>query len=132
MRLITNELLQDQKLKMQNNAINQWYAGTTSYYSWNANSTTIFNNVKTEVNASRPIIIHMNSDTWTEWHAAVAWGYKSTWTVKIVRLNMWWWNITLNWTTYKSSSIDQNLDAIFYNNNSNHAAQWFTTFNIKS
>lgn len=109
-------------------AISKWYINTTSaYVSWDL--TTLFSQIKTEINAWRPIITHMqNSQTW---HATVTYWYKSSPSnSNIVLMNMWWWKFPVDWgITYTYSSINQNLWAVYYvwiNNNVVYSVTKFT------
>lgn len=112
-------------------AINKWYKNSTSSYSWNINTLQVFNEVKSEINLWRPILIHiLNNSSWW-WHAVVWFWYRSTWTTKIVRVNMWWGGSSKYWNYYLSN-IDQNLDSVYYNGDNNKIARWVTKFNISN
>ena len=111
-------------------AIAKWYTNTTSAYSA-TNTTTIFYKVKSEVDLNKPLIIHLSSTSTTEWHAAVAFWYKIG-STSIVRMNIWWWNRLVPWSTvHNYSNIDQNLNSVFYNWSSAHIATAYTSFNIQ-
>lgn len=117
--------------KSKQYSIDKWYKNTTSsFISWN--TSTLFSNIKTEINSWRPIIINIknNFDTW--WHSVVWFWYKSTWTTPIVRVNMWWWSVsTFSWSSsYFTSSIDQNLNSVYYGSSSDRTATSIVTFKI--
>jgi hypothetical protein len=114
-------------------AINMWYLNSqSSYITWS--TSTIFSKVKTEINAGRPILIHVNNpNTNADWHALVWFWYKSTGTMYIARVNMGWgwsWYYTSGTTKFYKSNIDQNLSAIFYLGSNNKTANAVTTFTI--
>ncbi len=102
------------------------YSNATSSYSWSLNASTTFAEVKTEVNAGRPIIITITDIFWNNWHVVVAHGYKSSWTSNIVRMNMWWgWtSSTFNW--FYTSNVDQNLGSIYFGSSNSHRARAVT------
>jgi hypothetical protein len=103
-----------------NYAKSKWYANTI----WTAFTTNIFSNIKTEINASRPVIL------WNWSHAMVwYWYYSTTDTSKqIIRVNLWYWplyNVTNAWwTVYYWSSIDYNVSSLYYNSSTQ---PWIST-----
>lgn len=119
----------DVKLAVQY-AKNKWYTNSTSTFN-NENSTSlVFNNIKNEVNAWRPILIHA---PWTPfWHIVVWFWYKSTGTIKIVRVNIWAWYTPIDAnSSYYSSNIDLDLDGMYWSWTTSHQWLYSTTFNIK-
>lgn len=111
-------------------AINKWYKNTTSSFSNSITTANVFTNVKTEINAGRPIVIHAKDP----WHAIVWFWYLNSTTLKVVRMNMWWWgtnNLPIWTIKYYTSNIDQNLDSIYYFDNIAWKTAYATTkFNI--
>lgn len=120
--------------KAKQYAIDMWYAGTTATPNeWIAVST-VFSKAKTEINAGRPVIITITNPSGGG-HSVVGFGYKSTGTSYIVRVNMGWgwsWYYTSNWVKYYKSNLDQDLNAFFYSNSNNKKANWITTFKISN
>lgn len=119
--------------KAKQYATDKWYKNTTSsYVTWNIS--TIFSQVKTEINAGRPIITHMKklSDN-SEWHATVTYWYKSSPSnSNIVLMNMGWWKRYVDWWTYYTySSINQNISAVYYSKANNKTVYAVTKFTIK-
>jgi len=98
-------------------AIDKWYTkSTSSVVSWTTTSNLFHNNIKTEINAWRPVIVN------TTKHSFVTFGYYNTSLIntKIIRVNLWFWPsypITSDsWTVYYWSNIDYNIDSIFFPN----------------
>lgn len=93
-------------------AIDKGYTkSTATKYTWTVSS--LFTTIKTEINAWRPIMV--NNAT----HSMAAYGYNSTTWSPIIRVNMWWWPTSeIRWTNliyYKTSSIDYNMNSLYYN-----------------
>ena len=120
--------------KAKQYAINKWYTNTTSSYSWLISISSIFSNVKTEINAWRPIIIHVINNSTNVWHAIVWFWYRNSTTTKVVRVNLWWgWTSVIDsWSSYYTSNIDQNLDSIYYKWDNNKSAVAVTKFKISN
>ena len=120
--------------KAKQYAIDKWYKNTTSNYSWLISTSSIFSNVKTEINAWRPIIINTQNNFDTGWHSIVWFWYRNSTTTKVVRVNMWWWwSYTIDtWSSYYTSNIDQNLDAIYYLSSNDRKATSTITFKISN
>ncbi|MFA5917297.1 MAG: hypothetical protein WC850_03645 [Candidatus Gracilibacteria bacterium] len=94
-----------------NYAKSKGYANTIG----TAFTTNIFSNIKTEINASRPVILGNGS------HAMVGYGYYSTTDTskQIIRVNLGYgplYNVTnAGGTVYYGSSIDYNVSSLYYN-----------------
>jgi len=96
-------------------AVNKWYIKSSATPIWSTDLTYLFNNIKSEINYGRPLI-------WWDWtHAMVIyWYYNTTNTnLKIIRVNLWGWPLyilkTSVWNKYYGSSIDYNINSIYYN-----------------
>lgn len=95
-------------------AVNKWYTNSTSTYYHSNNKSYLFNLIKYEINNERPLI------WWTGDHAFVIFWYYNTSNsdIKIVRVNIWWWNLynvtDENWNIYLLSNVDYNIDSIYY------------------
>lgn len=102
--------------KAQQYGIDKWYKNTKAVYITGATST-LFNTIKSEIDAGRPIVI--NNRSVLDWgHSMVAFGYNSTTWMPIARLNMgWWYNVisSTTWVSYNLSNIDYNLNSMYYN-----------------
>ncbi|MDD3793805.1 MAG: C10 family peptidase [Candidatus Gracilibacteria bacterium] len=118
--------------KAKQYALDKGYTKTTSSYI-TGNISTLFTEIKLEIDSNRPIITHMkNLSDNTEGHATVTYGYKSSPSnSNVVLMNMGWGNITVNGTTTTFSSINQNLGAIYYGGANNKTVYAITKFNIK-
>jgi len=92
-------------------AKSKWYTNTI----WTPYTSNIFANIKTEINAWRPVIL------WNWIHAIVwYWYYNTTNTTKqIIRVNLWYWalyNVTDSWWwIHYWSNIDYNINSLYYN-----------------
>ncbi len=116
-------------------AKNRGYNGSLSYYYWNLSYSSVFSNIKSEIDLWRPILVHINDALWNWEHTAIAYWYKSypSWS-NIVRMNMWWgnckkdtyWNCILMYST-----MDQHLWAISYGWINNRVAAAVTKYIIK-
>jgi hypothetical protein len=117
------------------NAINyakdKWYNNSVATnYSWIPAS--LFTTIKSEINANRPIVIHLRSADWTKWHSVVWYGYKTTGSLSIVRINMWWGYILIPGTkSYYYSNVDYNISSMYYNYRSWNYADKLTTIKIQ-
>lgn len=96
-----------------NYAKSKWYTTST----WTLVGSHIFYQAKLEINAWRPVIL------WNWNHAMVwYWYYNTTDTTKqIIRVNLWYWALynVINsvWTKYYWTSIDYNINSLYYNSN---------------
>lgn len=117
--------------KAKHYAIDKWYVKTTSsYITWNVS--TLFTEIKTEINLWRVVITHMKktSDN-SEWHATVTYWYKSSPSnSNVVLMNMWWGTLAANSST-TFSSINQNLSAVSYGWPNDKTVYAITKFTIK-
>lgn len=108
-------------------AKDKWYANSVAkYITWT--STALFTTIKTEINAWRPVLLN------TDNHSIVVYWYnKSFTTANLIRVNLWWGpNSTIKWVDWKYyslSSIDYNINYIYYNS-ANHIAKSIVTFKI--
>lgn len=86
-----------------NYAKNHWYPRSTVYVTrFSQSSSSISDNVKSEINSWRPVILSNAS------HSMVAFWYSSA-NKYIVTMNMWWWTTKVNW--YTTSMINYDLRA---------------------
>lgn len=103
------------------------YTNSTSSYLFDISTSTIFNKVKNEIDANRPIMLFNNE------HAMVGFGYNSTSWLPIVRVNLWWWGtykVDGYFWQYYASNIDYNINSIWYDGE-HSVIKWYTTYNIQ-
>jgi hypothetical protein len=93
-------------------AIDKWYSNSTATIS-GGNDTTIFAKIKTEIDASRPAIVNTSKHS-----LVVFWYHSSISSAKIIRVNLWFWDIAEISPGYYWSNIDYNINAISYDNTS--------------
>lgn len=115
-------------------AIDKGYKNTTSsFISWTIS--TLFSNIKTEINSWRPVISNIiyQKDWKQRGHTTVIYWYKSSPTnSNIVLMNMWWWTLPVDWlNTYTYSSINQNLSSVYYFWSNNKPVTSIVKFTIK-
>ncbi len=111
-------------------AKDKWYSSASATYTtWLVS--TLFSKIKTEIDANRPIVIHLRSLDWKKGHSVVWYWYK-TWTTPIVRINMGWgYNKIALWSSYYSSNIDYNISSMYYNKRAWNYADWVTVIKIQ-
>lgn len=94
-------------------AIDKWYSNSTATIS-GGNDTTIFSKIKTEIDASRPAIVNTSKHSFV-----VFWYHSSISSARIIRVNLWFWDLAEISSGYYWSNIDYNINAIYYDNSSN-------------
>lgn len=96
-----------------NYAKSKWYNNSTATKITTSSLSTLFLNIKNEINSSRPIIAATGDHVFV-----VFWYYNTSSDLKIVRANLWGWNLynmtDINGNIYYGSNVDYNMDSIYY------------------
>jgi len=105
------------------------YPNSTSQYSYYKTKAQVYDKLKEEVNANRPIVLN------TPNHVFVWYGYYTGNSPKIIRVNMGWWEQKYikdtNEELHSTAHINYNIDSIYYNKENKWGVNYYTTFQIQ-
>jgi len=103
------------------------YSNSEAHYEnpWYNIQSRIYNGIKTEIDADRPIILNATG------HTFVGYGYSTQ--AQVVRVNLWWGKGYFRGSTeYYNSRMDYNIGSLYYNGKQKGRINSYVTFKIQN